>query len=90
MCTVLLPPGDNPIAVNKYIIYPTTDLKNTVFLVSVLLSRFVELNSYTRVSSLIAPLSYMIAKASSCYRRIISTKSPATDTGNISEPRLMS
>ena len=21
MCTVLLPPGDNPIAVNKYIIY---------------------------------------------------------------------
>jgi len=23
MCTVLLPPGDNPIAVNKYIIYIT-------------------------------------------------------------------
>jgi hypothetical protein len=21
MCTVLLPPGDNPIAINKYIIY---------------------------------------------------------------------
>jgi len=24
MCTVLLPPGDNPIAVNKYIIYHIT------------------------------------------------------------------
>ena len=24
MCTVLLPPGDNTIAVNKYIIYHTT------------------------------------------------------------------
>jgi len=23
MCTVLLPPGDNPIAVDKYIIYKT-------------------------------------------------------------------
>jgi hypothetical protein len=27
MCTVLLPPGDNPIAVNKYI--NTHDIKNT-------------------------------------------------------------
>jgi len=25
MCTVLLPPGDNPIAVNKYIIFPTNE-----------------------------------------------------------------
>jgi len=24
MCTVLLPPGDKPVAVNKYIIYHTT------------------------------------------------------------------
>ena len=47
-------------------------------------------NSYTRISALIPPLSYIIAMAISYYRRIISTKSPATSTGNISEPRLMS
>jgi hypothetical protein len=27
MCTVLLPPGGNPIAVNKYIIYPINNQK---------------------------------------------------------------
>ena len=26
MCTVLQPPGDNPFAVNKYIIYPPVGL----------------------------------------------------------------
>jgi hypothetical protein len=51
---------------------------------------FLNPNSYTRISTLIPPLSYMIAMAISYYRRIISTKSPATGTGNISESRLMS
>jgi hypothetical protein len=46
-------------------------------------------SSYTRLSALILWVSYMIAMAISYYRRIISTKSPATGTGNISESRLM-
>ena len=29
MCTVLLPPGDNPIAVNKYIIYHIISCSST-------------------------------------------------------------
>ena len=47
-------------------------------------------NSYTHISALIPPLSYMIVMAISYYRSAISTKSPPTGTGNISERRLMS
>ena len=46
-------------------------------------------NSYTPLSALILWVSYMIAMAISYYRRIVSTKSPATGTGNISESRLV-
>jgi hypothetical protein len=32
MCTVLLPPGDNPIAINKYIISSTLKIGNEEYI----------------------------------------------------------
>ena len=55
MCTVLLPPGDNPIAVNKYITITIPKRKNQLYLINTNINESVLL--VTKLSSSIENVS---------------------------------